>query len=112
MFAEFLSAESVSFGVFQKNQNVETFQIECLWNFLLVVIKGTKQSCCHGNQVSRKRSYHIWEKREFHVLDNTENSITIASTQPKSLYFHDFSTNSIYLYIQIHLVLYLIFLVI
>ena len=26
---------------------------EFLWNFLLVVIKVTKQSCCHGDCISR-----------------------------------------------------------
>ena len=49
----FFSAESDSFGIFQNIPNLKTFQIECLWNFLLVVIKVTKQSCCHGNCISK-----------------------------------------------------------
>ena len=46
------SPESDSFRIFQKIPNFKTFQIECLWNFPLVVIKVTKQSRCHGNRIS------------------------------------------------------------
>ena len=49
------SDESDGFGFFfSKISNFRTFQIESLWNFQLVVIKVTKQSCCHGNHISRK----------------------------------------------------------
>ena len=37
----------------KKIPNFKTFQIECLRNFLLVVMKVTKQSCCHRNHISR-----------------------------------------------------------
>ena len=50
----FFSAKSDSFGIFPKIPNFKTFQIECLWNFQLAIFKATKQSCCHGNRISRK----------------------------------------------------------
>ena len=48
------SAESDSFGIFQKIPDFKTFLIECLWNFLLDVTEVTKQSYCNGNRISRK----------------------------------------------------------
>ena len=60
------SAESTGFGfIFSKIPNFRTFQMESLWNFQLVVIKVTKQSCCHGNRISRIFLYHIWEMSKF-----------------------------------------------
>ena len=52
--AQFFWANSDSFGIFKKILNFKTFQIECLWNFLLDVTEITKQSCCRGNRISRK----------------------------------------------------------
>ena len=48
------SAESDNFGIFLKIPIFKTFQIECLWNFQLVIFKVTQLSCCHGNRISRK----------------------------------------------------------
>ena len=49
--------------------------MECLLNLFLAVTKVTKESCCHGNSISRKNLNHIEEKEKNPIIYITVKTV-------------------------------------